>query len=50
LPGKTGGHLEKLGLSADKITKRGLRIEQLDVDEPAKITAEEAQLRLVQGR
>ena len=48
--GQASGDLEKLGLSADKITKRGLRIEQLDVDEPAKVTAEEAQLRLVQGR
>jgi DNA recombination protein RmuC len=48
--GQASGDLEKLGLSADKITKRGLRIEQLDVDEPAKIASEEAQLRLVQGR
>jgi DNA recombination protein RmuC len=48
--GQASGDLEKLGLSADKISKRGLRIEQLDVDEPAKITPEEAQLRLVQGR
>jgi DNA recombination protein RmuC len=48
--GQASGDLEKLGLSADKITKRGLRIEQLDVEEPAKITPEEAQLRLVQGR
>lgn len=48
--GQANGDLEKLGLSADKITKRGLRIEQLDVEDPAKITNEEAQLRLVQGR
>ncbi|MGE0238753.1 MAG: DNA recombination protein RmuC [Parvibaculaceae bacterium] len=48
--GQASGDLEKLGLSADKITKRGLRIEQLDVDEPAKAVSEEAQLRLVQGR
>jgi len=48
--GQASGDLEKLGLSADKITKRGLRIEQLDVEEPTKVTAEEAQLRLVQGR
>jgi DNA recombination protein RmuC len=48
--GQASGDLEKLGLSADKITKRGLRIEQLDVEDPAKVTAEEAQLRLVQGR
>ena len=25
-------------------------VQQLDVDEPAKVTAEDAQLRLVQGR
>ena len=48
--GQASGDLEKLGVSADKITKRGLRIEQLDVDEPAKAANEEAQLRLVQGR
>jgi DNA recombination protein RmuC len=48
--GQASGDLEKLGLSADKITKRGLRIEQLDVDEPARIANEDAQLRLVQGR
>ena len=48
--GQASGDLEKLGLSADKITKRGLRIEQLDVEEPGKVAAEEAQLRLVQGR
>jgi DNA recombination protein RmuC len=48
--GQASGDLEKLGVSADKITKRGLRIEQLDVDEPAKVASDEAQLRLVQGR
>lgn len=48
--GQASGDLEKLGLSADKITKRGLRIEQLDVEDPAQIAADEAQLRLVQGR
>jgi DNA recombination protein RmuC len=48
--GQASGDLEKLGLSADKITKRGLRIEQLDVEDPVKIANEEAQLRLVQGR
>lgn len=48
--GQASGDLEKLGLSADKITKRGLRIEQLDVEEPVKIAGEDAQLRLVQGR
>lgn len=48
--GQASGDLEKLSLSADKITKRGLRIEQLDVEEPVKIAGDEAQLRLVQGR
>ncbi|TMJ36018.1 MAG: DNA recombination protein RmuC [Alphaproteobacteria bacterium] len=48
--GQASGDLEKLGLSADKITKRGLRIEQLDVEDPARIANEEAQLRLVQGQ
>jgi DNA recombination protein RmuC len=48
--GQASGDLEKLGHSADKITKRGLRIEQLDVEDPARIANEEAQLRLVQGR
>jgi len=48
--GQASGDLEKLGLSADKITKRGLRIEQLDVEDPAKIASEEAKLRLVQER
>jgi DNA recombination protein RmuC len=46
--GQASGDLEKLGVSADKITKRGLRIEQLDVNEPAEVASEEAQLRLVQ--
>ena len=32
--GQASGDLEKLGLSADKITKRGHRIEQLDFSEP----------------
>jgi DNA recombination protein RmuC len=32
--GQAAGDLEKLGLSADKITKRGLRIEQFDLAEP----------------
>jgi len=32
--GQAAGDLEKLGLSADKITKRGLRIEQFDLTEP----------------
>lgn len=46
--GQASGDLEKLGVSADKISKRGLRIEQLDVNEPAVVESEEAQLRLVQ--
>jgi DNA recombination protein RmuC len=47
--GQANGDLEKLGVSADKITKRGLRIEQLDLEEPARIAAAEdaAKLRLV---
>jgi DNA recombination protein RmuC len=32
--GQAAGDLERLGLSADKITKRGHRIEQLDLAEP----------------
>ncbi len=32
--GQAAGDLEKLGVSADKITKRGHRIEQLDLAEP----------------
>lgn len=32
--GQAAGDLEKLGLSADKITKRGHRIEQFDLAEP----------------
>jgi len=32
--GQAAGDLEKLGLSADKITKRGYRIEQFDLAEP----------------
>ena len=48
--GQASGDLEKLGLSADKITKRGMRIEQLESQEPQRIANEEAQLRLVQKR
>jgi DNA recombination protein RmuC len=44
--GQANGDLEKLGVSADKITKRGLRIEQLDLTEPVPV-ADEARLRLV---
>jgi DNA recombination protein RmuC len=47
--GQASGDLEKLGLSADKITKRGMRIEQLELQEPAQGGSEDAaQLRLVQ--
>jgi DNA recombination protein RmuC len=45
--GQANGDLEKLGVSADKIVKRGLRIEQLELDEPAPISSEDPKLRLV---
>ncbi|CAN5288146.1 DNA recombination protein RmuC [soil metagenome] len=47
--GQASGDLEKLGVSADKISKRGQRIEQLDLEEaPVKIAAAEpAALRVV---
>ena len=45
--GAASGDLEKLGVSADKIVKRGVRIESLDLVEPAKIAAEPAKPRLV---
>jgi DNA recombination protein RmuC len=46
--GQAAGDLEKLGVSADKIVKRGLRIEGLDLAEP--LAAEEpARPRLVGG-
>lgn len=46
--GQASGDLEKLGISADKISKRGLRIEQLELHEPEKTAAgEAATLRLV---
>jgi DNA recombination protein RmuC len=46
--GQANGDLEKLGVSADKITKRGLRIEQLDLEEPPRLaTGEEATLRVI---
>jgi len=35
--GNANSDLEKLSLSAEKIVKRGLRIESLDVEEPAKL-------------
>lgn len=44
--GQASGDIEKLGVSADKIVKRGMRIEQLDLEEPKKVEA--ATLRLVQ--
>ena len=47
--GAAGGDLEKLGVSADKIVKRGVRIESLDLVEPPKIAAEPAKPRLVGG-
>jgi DNA recombination protein RmuC len=45
--GQASGDLEKLGVSADKITKRGLRIEQLELQEPVQLAPDEARLRLV---
>jgi DNA recombination protein RmuC len=45
--GQAAGDLEKLGVSADKIVKRGLRIEGLDLAEP--LTEEPARPRLVGG-
>lgn len=45
--GQANGDLEKLGVSADKIVKRGLRIEQLELDQPAAIPSEDPKLRLV---
>ncbi len=47
--GAASGDLEKLGVSADKIVKRGVRIESLDLVEPPKIAAEPAKPRLVGG-
>jgi DNA recombination protein RmuC len=46
------GDLEKLGVTADKISKRGVRIESLDLEEPAKPAALEegnARPRLISG-
>jgi DNA recombination protein RmuC len=43
--GNANSDLEKLSLSAEKIVKRGLRIESLDVEEPAKLA--EAKPKLV---
>jgi DNA recombination protein RmuC len=39
------GDLEKLGVTADKISKRGVKIESLDLEEPAKAAAVEDQPR-----
>lgn len=39
------GDLEKLGVTADKIAKRGVRIESLDLEEPAKAAAVEGKPR-----
>jgi DNA recombination protein RmuC len=49
--GQASGDLEKLGTSADKITKRALKIEQLDLDEgkPAEIEPPAPRPRLVGG-
>ncbi len=47
--GAASGDLEKLGVSADKIVKRGVRIESLDLVEPPKIAVEPAKPRLVGG-
>jgi DNA recombination protein RmuC len=46
--GQAAGDLEKLGVSADKIVKRGLRIEGLDLAEPP-AAEEPARPRLVGG-
>jgi DNA recombination protein RmuC len=43
--GNANSDLEKLSLSAEKIVKRGLRIESLEVEEPAKLA--EAKPKLV---
>ena len=45
--GAASGDLDKLGISADKIVKRGARIEGLDLVEPPKIAVEPAKPRLV---
>ena len=45
--GAANSDLEKLGVSADKIVKRGLRIESLDLTEPAAV-AEAPKPRLVE--
>ncbi|MCX7345998.1 MAG: DNA recombination protein RmuC [Alphaproteobacteria bacterium] len=45
--GMANADLEKLGISADRVTKRGLRIESLDLTEPAAI-AEAPKPRLVE--
>lgn len=45
--GAASGDLERLGVSADKIVKRGVRIESLDLVEPPRIAAEPAKPRLV---
>ena len=47
--GQASGDIEKLALSADKITKRGMRIEQLELQETPSASGEDAaKLRLVQ--
>jgi DNA recombination protein RmuC len=45
------GDLEKMGITADKIAKRGVKIESLDLEEPAKAAAVESnpRPRLISG-
>lgn len=47
--GLANADLEKLAVSADKINKRGLRIESLEIEEPAAVAAETERPRLVIG-
>jgi DNA recombination protein RmuC len=39
------GDLEKLGVTADKISKRSVKIESLDLEEPAKTAEVESKSR-----
>jgi DNA recombination protein RmuC len=47
--GLANADLEKLNVSADKITKRGLRIESLEMEEPLRVEGEAVRPRLVKG-
>jgi DNA recombination protein RmuC len=47
--GLANADLEKLNVSAEKITKRGLRIESLELEEPARVQGEVERPRLVKG-